>query len=92
VPLRLGREIALRIKVEVKARLLRKSRFDSSRNLVSEHLVPAGLDGAEHLPNDIYGLDLGKRQLVYHFGIHQPGVHANDLRPLFAQAGAQPIR
>ena len=46
-------EIALRIKVEVNARLLRQSRFDLSRDRVSKHFVRARLDGAEHLPNDI---------------------------------------
>jgi hypothetical protein len=78
---RLGyaREIALRIKVEVNAGLIRQSCFDLSRHLVNEYLIAARFDGADHLANDIDWLDLGKRQLGYHFGIHQAGVHADDL-------------
>jgi hypothetical protein len=78
---------ALRIEVEVNAHFIRQSGLNLTGHVVGKHLIAASFDCTQHLPNYVYGLDLGKSELTRHIGVDRTGVHTHYLRTLLAQAG-----
>jgi hypothetical protein len=77
----------LRIKIEVDALSIRQSSLDLPSHIIGEHLIPAGFDCTQHLPNYVYRLDLRKSELTRHIRVDGNGMHAHHLRTLSAQSG-----
>jgi hypothetical protein len=86
------RSSTFRIEVEVNAFLIGQSSLDLSSHVIGEHLIAAGFDCTQHLPDYLQRLDLWKSKLTRHVRVNRTGVHAHNLCALLAKAVPQPIR